>query len=121
MRTLERFAAIGALTYRGNTDKEFVSCEILGLIIKAGHESILEHINLTYSIKRISRALLQEVSRHRHISLSVESTRHTLRKQLENITFFNFFNEVPEEYLGLVHSVIFTAATYPNMPEHAQR
>ena len=110
---MEKFAAIGALTCRGNADKKFVSADVLKRIIKAGHESILEHINLTYSIKGISRALLQELSRHRHISMSVESTRHTLRKQLENITFFN---EVPEEYLGLVHSVIFTAATYPNMP-----
>lgn len=79
---MEKFAAIGALICRGNADKEFVPCEVLARIIKAGHESILEHINLTYSIKGISRALLQELSRHRHISLSVESTRHTLRKQM---------------------------------------
>ncbi len=79
---MEKFAAIGALTCRGNADKDFVASEVLSRIIKAGHESILEHINLTYSIKGISRALLQEVSRHRHISLSVESTRHTLKKYL---------------------------------------
>ncbi len=79
---MERFAAIGALTCRGNADKEFVPSEVLSRIIKAGHESILEHINLTYSIKGISRALLQELSRHRHISLSVESTRHTLTLKL---------------------------------------
>lgn len=81
---MERAAALAALTCRANTDREFVPCEVLGRIIKAGHESILEHINLTYSIKGISRALLQEVARHRHISLSVESTRHTLRKYLES-------------------------------------
>ena len=79
---MERAAALAALTCHANTDREFVPCEVLGRIIKAGHESILEHINLTYSIKGISRALLQEVARHRHISLSVESTRHTLRKYL---------------------------------------
>ena len=79
---MERFAALAALTCHANADKEFVPSEVLGRIIKAGHESILEHINLTYSIKRISRALLQEIARHRHISLSVESTRHTLRKNV---------------------------------------
>ncbi len=79
---MEKFAALAALTCHANADKEFVPAEVLARIINAGHESILEHINLTYSIKGISRALLQEVSRHRHISLSVESTRHTLKKYL---------------------------------------
>ena len=79
---MERFAALGALTCHGNADKEFSAPEVLSRIINAGHESVLEHINLTYSIKGISRALLQELARHRHISLSVESTRHTLKKQL---------------------------------------
>ena len=79
---MERFAALAALTCHANTEKDFVPAEVLRRIIKAGHESILEHINLTYSVKGISRALLQELSRHRHISLSVESTRHTLRRKL---------------------------------------
>ena len=79
IQDMERFAAIAALTCHANTDKEFVPAEILKRIIKAGHESILEHINLTFSIQGLSRACLQELSRHRHISLSVESTRHTLR------------------------------------------
>ena len=110
---MEKFAAIGALTCRGNADKEFIPHEVLGRIIKAGHESILEHINLTYAIKGISRALLQELARHRHLSLSVESTRHTLRKQLEDI---KFFNELPEEYLSLARSFAIFAATTPDMP-----
>ena len=79
---MESNAALAALTCHGNAYKEHVPTEVLSRIIKAGHESVLEHITLTYSIKGISRALLQEVSRHRHISLSVESTRHTLRTQL---------------------------------------
>ena len=80
---MEKFAALGALTCRGNAEKEFEPSEVLMRIINAGHESVLEHINLTYSIKGISRALLQELARHRHISLSVESTRHTLKKILD--------------------------------------
>ena len=81
---MEYSAALAALTCRANTGKDFVPDEVLTRIIKAGHESILEHINLTYSIKGITRAVLQELARHRHISLSVESTRHTLRKNIEN-------------------------------------
>ncbi len=112
LEDMERFAAIGALTCRGNTDRDFVPSEVLGRIIKDGHESILEHINLTYSIKGISRALLQEVARHRHISLSVESTRHTLRKQLKDI---KFFDELPSEYLNLARSFALFAATSPDL------
>ena len=80
---MENFAALAALTCHANAENEYVPHEILARIIKLGHESILEHITLTYSVKGLSRACLQELSRHRHISLSVESTRHTLRKQLE--------------------------------------
>ena len=109
---MERAAALAALTCHANTDREFVPCEVLGRIIKAGHESILEHINLTYSIKGISRALLQELARHRHISLSVESTRHTLKKQLKDI---KWFDELPQEYLSLAQSFALFAATTPDL------
>ena len=80
---MEKFAALAALTCHANAEKEYVPNEVLGRIIKAGHESILEHITLTYSVKGLSRACLQELARHRHISLSVESTRHTLRKYMK--------------------------------------
>ena len=111
---MERFAAIAALTCHANTDKEFVPCEVLGRIIKAGHESILEHINLTYSISGISRALLQEVSRHRNISLSVESTRHTLRKNATEEFVHSKFSDVykHDKAMGFV---IF-AQSKPDMP-----
>ena len=84
LKVMEDTAAIAALTCHANAEKEYVPHEVLGRIIKAGHESILEHITLTYSVKGLSRACLQELSRHRHISLSVESTRHTLRKNVNN-------------------------------------
>lgn len=105
---MERFAALAALTCHANTDREFIPHEVLGRIIKAGHESILEHINLTYSIKGISRALLQEVSRHRHISLSVESTRHTLRKLLTESDKFIIPSQTPqtETWNMLTHGVM---------------
>ena len=83
---MEHFAALAALTCHANTDKmsneDYLPSDTLKNIIKAGHESILEHINLTFKIEGLSRACLQELARHRHISLSVESTRHTLLKKL---------------------------------------
>ena len=76
------FAVTATLTCHANVGKDVDGKNLLTRIINAGHESVLEHINLTYSIKGISRALLQELARHRHISLSVESTRHTLKKNI---------------------------------------
>lgn len=42
------------------------------------HESVLEHINLTYKIERIGRGVLQELVRHRIASYTVKSTRYTM-------------------------------------------
>ena len=54
------------------------------LIDKVGnknkHSSTLEHLNYTFDIDGISRACLQELARHRHTSLSVKSSRYTLKE-----------------------------------------
>lgn len=50
---------------------------------KYKHASTLEHLVYTFYVKGISRALLQELARHRIASLSVKSTRYTL-KELKN-------------------------------------
>lgn len=47
---------------------------------KNKHKSTLEHLYYTFYIQSISRALLQELSRHRMASLSVKSTRYTLKE-----------------------------------------
>lgn len=41
-----------------------------------GHRSVLEHISFTFEVSGVSRALLAQLSRHRHISLSVQSQRY---------------------------------------------
>lgn len=42
----------------------------------SGHFSVLESVNFTFHISGVSRALLAQLSRHRHISLSVASQRY---------------------------------------------
>lgn len=68
---------------------------------KFKHASTLEHLVYTYYIQGISRALLQELARHRIASLSVKSTRYTLKelKKEEAFTCNDF--ERAEKYLVL--------------------
>jgi len=54
---------------------------------KYKHASTLEHLHYNFFISGISRALLQELARHRIASLSVKSTRYTL-KELKEIEPF---------------------------------
>ncbi len=51
------------------------------------HKSTIEHLNYSFLIKGISRAVLQELARHRIASLSVKSTRYTL-KELKELPAF---------------------------------
>ena len=59
---------------------------------KYKHSSTLEHLHYNFYIKGISRALLQELARHRIASLSVKSTRYTLKelKEAQTIEYEKF-------------------------------
>ena len=54
---------------------------------KFKHASTLEHLTYTFYISDISRALLQELARHRMASPSVKSTRYTLKELKNEDTF----------------------------------
>ncbi len=47
---------------------------------KFKHSSTLEHLSYTFDIDGVSRALLQELARHRMANISVKSTRYTLKE-----------------------------------------
>ncbi|KIM13394.1 MAG: FAD-dependent thymidylate synthase [Sulfurovum sp. FS08-3] len=68
----------------GEKDKELI--DRVGNKFK--HASTLEHLSYNFYIQGISRALLQELARHRIASLSVKSTRYTL-KELKDIEPFH--------------------------------
>ena len=59
---------------------------------KFKHSSTLEHLSYTFYINGISRALLQELARHRIASLSVKSTRYTLKELKEEGSFTKKLN-----------------------------
>lgn len=54
-----------------------------------GHQSVLEHISFTFHVTGVSRALLAQLSRHRHISLSVQSQRYVA---MDNFDYVNPFS-----------------------------
>jgi thymidylate synthase (FAD) len=54
---------------------------------KYRHSSTLEHLVYSFYIQGVSRALLQELARHRVASLSVKSTRYTLKELKESSRF----------------------------------
>ena len=59
------------------------------------HESTLEHVSLNFIIKNTSRGVLQELSRHRIASFSVQSTRYTMSDLI------NWFNVTKKLNLGI--------------------
>lgn len=54
---------------------------------KFKHASTMEHLVYTFYIQGVSRALLQELARHRLASPSVKSTRYTLKELKESEPF----------------------------------
>lgn len=57
---------------------------------KHKHASTLEHLSYNFDIDGVSRALLQELARHRMASYSVKSSRYTL-KELKDATDYKLY------------------------------
>jgi len=64
---------------------------------KFKHSSTIEHINYSFDIDGISRTCLQELARHRHQSLSVKSTRYTLKEIDKSNNIIDFLVSVNSE------------------------
>jgi len=45
-------------------------------IVTSGHTSTMEHLNFTFTVEGVSRSLLAQLTRHRHMSFSVQSQRY---------------------------------------------
>ncbi len=80
----------------GEKDKELIN----RVGNKFKHSSTLEHLNYTFYISGVSRALLQELARHRIASPSVKSTRYTLKELKDEESFTDGMSmiELKEKY-----------------------
>jgi thymidylate synthase (FAD) len=80
----------------GDKDKELIN----RVGNKYKHSSTLEHLSYTFYISGVSRALLQELARHRIASPSVKSTRYTLKELKDEKSFTDGMSmmELKEKY-----------------------
>lgn len=89
------------------------NADYLANIQRQAHESVLEHASMSLYVQGVSRNMLLELERHRHISFSVVSTRFVDATKANVIVppalrQFNDRNEVPldsdviEKYLQTV-------------------
>ena len=69
---------------------------------KFKHASTMEHLVYTFYIQGVSRALLQELARHRLASPSVKSTRYTLKELKEGEPF------AEDDYIGAERFIVLT-------------
>ena len=76
-------------------------------ILNIGHESVLEHGTVTFFVEGISRNLLLELERHRHISLSVLSTRYVDCEVMEIVIHPN----TPLRFVKPMHELMKKAKT----------
>lgn len=72
-----------------------VDCELIHRVgNEYRHASTLEHLVYAFYIRGISRACLQELARHRMASLSVKSTRYTLKELAKESSFEPYSSNV---------------------------
>src|SRR5690606_5042874 len=73
-------------------------------IVKSGHTSTLEHINFTFTVEGVSRALLAQLTRHRQLSFSVQSQRYNKFSSDSRSGGFDYV--VPETVEGNKNEVV---------------
>lgn len=71
-----------------HSDEAKVKARINRVANVSKHASTIEHITYSFDIDGISRALLQELARHRVASYTVKSSRYTLQ-ELKDIKLWN--------------------------------
>lgn len=106
--TLYNIETAGRICYQSKSDYNIESGEkFVRMIIKRGHESVLEHGSLTFKIKT-NRAIANEIVRHRLASYSQESTRYVKYDDIEFIPWIGkpdtefIMEKIEEEYKALI-------------------
>lgn len=106
---LEVVEKCAAVCYDSQPTKEY---KIAKKCAESHHWSVWESISFTFHVSEVSRALLAQLSRHRHISLSVRSTRYTneknfsyyIPKDIDEDSYKKLMDELNDYYVKSVDS-----------------
>ena len=69
-------------------------------IVRAGHESVLEHASATFRIKGCSRAMTHQLVRHRIMSFSQQSQRYVDEDAFDYVIPESLLEEYTKEKLS---------------------
>lgn len=125
-KIMKHIELAGRVCYKSESRISDDSAEkFIANIIKSGHESVIEHVSLTFKII-CDRGVLAEITRHRLASFSVESTRYndySNGKFDGELTFImpNFWNEDDENFKIWLDSMKIIEENYLLMRKNGAR
>ena len=80
------YSADGAVEiYNNITDDKEKKLALIRKIISSGHYSTIEHVQVTFAINNVSRAMTHQLVRHRHMSFSQKSQRYVKESDFDYI------------------------------------
>lgn len=110
MKFLER---CGRVCYKSEANiTETSATQFVRNLIKRGHESVLEHFSCTFRII-CDRGVMAELTRHRHKSFSVESTRYCDYKG--GVKFISPFAQDTANFISWENQMIQAERAYQNL------
>lgn len=84
-------------------------------VLSYGHESVLEHINVTWAVEGLSVVSLKQLTRHRHMSFTVRSQRYitlddnegwTVPSSVEEKGWKNAFDDIVMRAFSLYEDMV---------------
>lgn len=93
--------------------------KFIRMIIKRGHESVLEHGSLTFKL-RTNRAIANEIVRHRLASYSQESTRYVKYDDIEFIPWTRLRDSYSLDMLSRAEAAYRFLINHEFKPEEAR-
>ena len=80
LKVIERAGRTCYQSYRGKEITLESARKFIEMVLKRGHESVIEHSSMTVRFSGISRGMTHELVRHRLCAFSQESTRYVDKK-----------------------------------------
>lgn len=115
----EKIEIAGRVCYQSEPKGYPENEKFIRMIIKRGHESVLEHGSLTFKL-RTNRAIANEIVRHRLASYSQESTRYVKYDDIEFIPGEKLRDSNLEELLSKAEFAYKFLTDYGLKPEEAR-